>query len=603
MMEKVTLYIRKILALILAGTVFAAASRLAIFNSEFATILLAAGCFLLFAFLDFRITGEKPRFLFGLNQSDTFLNKKGGFWNLFKWIVNLFGLAYDLLTWSLWGVFLLFVLFADLLLLIKTIVYWIIHALIWLLRQLFPPFVFLFKMILHYLVNWAWWIYQAAFRNMKISVNLNFFIIALWGTVPALFIVFLFYAIGQIAGVPQLALISVVFAIIPLVWSYGEIAALRFEQRERENHTAVRAAYRNGFDAVRSVLFYLLVALVLVVTTIIMNLLGWIPNISMSLLGISLNINMAISLLLIFLTVIIFFSASILPTHILYKPEHDNNLASSLGFLRVIARRFLRYTFSSVPSALFGSLLLVIPLLVMLLAFNITEKVKDNILQVRIEKLSGNANAMESLDAYRTDIKVKRLQRYQEVPLMAPVYFEELRNGAQLRSINDEIGQAGDQLEIRRAAFEKEVASINAEIERVKTLQVEGERSGGIAMLSSERLDLEEEYFKWEAHQRECIATMKADLQEMKRVRTQMPVLYLFVGVMFALFGGLVVAVLVAYLGNLSYELYNMRENGTSTYWCQAIREIGEKSPNQPLLGFTLLAMIGGLAWLLVYLL
>jgi hypothetical protein len=64
-----------------------------------------------------------------------------------------------------------------------------------------------------------------------------------------------------------------------------------------------------------------------------------------------------------------------------------------------------------------------------------------------------------------------------------------------------------------------------------------------------------------------------------------------------------VVAVLVAYLGNLSYELYNMRENGTSTYWCQAIREIGEKSPNQPLLGFTLLAMIGGLAWLLVYLL
>jgi hypothetical protein len=122
-------------------------------------------------------------------------------------------------------------------------------------------------------------------------------------------------------------------------------------------------------------------------------------------------------------------------------------------------------------------------------------------------------------------------------------------------------------------------------------------------MLTSERLDLEEEFFNWEVHQKECIATMKADLQELKRVRTQMPILYLFVGVMFALFGGLVVAVLVAYLGNLSYELYNMREDGTSTYWCQTIREIGEKNPNQPLLGFTLLAMIGGLVWLLVFLL
>ena len=538
-MEKVTLYIRKILALILAGIVFAGASRFPFFHGQFATVLLAAGAFLLFAFLDFRMSGEKPRFLFGLNQSDTFLNKKGGFWNLFKWIVNLFGLAYDLLVWSLWGVYLLFVLFAEFLLLIKTIVYWIIHALIWLFRQIFPPFIFLFKMILHYLVNWAWWIYRVAFKNMGTSINLNFYIIALWGTVPALFIVFLFYAIGQIAGLPQLAIISAVFAIIPLVWSYGEIAALRFEQREKDNHTAVRTAYRNGFDAVRSVLFYLLVAFVLIVTAIVLNLLGWIPNLSMSLLGISLNINMAISLLLIFLTVILLFSASILPTHILYRPEHNNNLESSLGFLQVIARRFLRYTFAGIPSALFGSLLLVIPLLVMLMAFNITEKVKDTILQVRIEKLSGNSSAMGSPDACRADIQVKRLQRYQEVPFMAPVYFEELRNSAQLRSISDEIGQTGDQPGIR-----------------------------------------------------------EADLQELKRVRVQMPILYLFVGVMFALFGGLLVAVLVAYLGNLSFELYSMREDGTPTYWCQTISEIGEKNPNQPLLGFTLLAIIGGLVWL-----
>ncbi len=598
-MVKVSLYIRKILALILAGIVFLAVSGQSFINTRFAEILLAAGCFLLFTFLDFRITGEKPRFLFGLNQSDTFLNKKGGFWNLFKWIVNLFGLLYDLVVWSLWGVYLLFVLFAEFLLLIKTIVYWIIHALIWLLRQLFPPIIFLFKMFLHYLVNWTWWIYRTAFQLMKTSINLNFYIIALWGAVPALFIVFLFYAIGQIAGLPQLTVISAVFAIIPLVWSYGEIAALRFEQREKHDHTSVRAAYRNGFDAVRSVLFYLLVALTLIATAVLLNLLGWIPNISLSLLGITLNINMAISLLLIFLAVIILFAVSVLPTHILYRPEHENNLSSSLVLLKVIARRFLRYSFAGIPSALFGSLLLVIPVLVMLLAYNITETLKDNILQFRIETLTGKADSMEDVDAFRTNIQVRRLQRYQEFPLMAPVYFEELQNNKQLQSLRDKICDTGDQIDTRRAAFEKEVASVNAEIERIRSLGGE-EGSGGIAMLSAERLDLEEEHHNWESQQKDSIAILRAGLQESRRMRAQMPVFYLFFGVLIALFGGLVVAVPVAYLGNLSFDLYNMKEDGAPPYWRQTVREIGEKDPNQPLLGFTLLAIIGGLVFLAV---
>ena len=597
-MEKVSLYVKKILALILAAIVFAWASRLSIIDTQFEFILILAGAFLLFAFLDFRITGEKPRFLFGLNQSDAFLNKKGGFWNLFKWIVNLFGLAYDLVVWSLWGVYLLFILFTEFLLLIKTIVFWIIHAIIWFIRQLFPPFIFLFRMVLHYLVYWPWWIYQVAFRNMKISINKNFYIIALWGTVPALFIVFLFFAIGQLTGIPELVALSAVFAIIPLVWSYGEIAVLRFEQRERDDHTAVRTGYRSGFDAIRSVLFYLLILLVLIVSMIVLNMLGWIPNLSMTLLGITLNINMAISLLLIFLTVILFFAASILPTHILYRPEHENDLKSSLTLLQVIGRRFLRYSFAGLPASLFGTLLLVIPVLVMLLAFTITEEVKDKILQVRIEQLSGRSAGMEALDAYRADVQIKRLQKYQEVPLLAPAYFEELQNSSQLQSLRSDIGQASDQLEVRRAGFEKEVTSINAEIERIRAESVDQagvERSNGIALLTAERLDLEEEYLNWEAHQKQCIATMEVDLKEHRRVRAQMPLLYLFVGIMFALFGGLVVAVLVAYLGNVWYELYNLNEDDKPTRWCLVIREIGERDANQPLLGFTFLAILGGL--------
>ncbi len=592
-MEKVSLYVKKILALFLVFGIFWRVAITPFVTTEFEYVLLTASAFLLFAFLDFRITGEKPRFLFGLNQSDAFLNKKGGFWNLFKWIVNLFGLAYDLLVWSLWGVYLLFILFADFLLLIKTILFWIIHAVIWFIRQLFPPAIFLFKMIIHYLVYWVWWIYQVAFRNMKVSVNKNFYVIALWGTIPAMFIVFLFYAIGQLVAIPELVVVSSVFAIIPLVWSYGEISALRFEQREKDDYAAVRVAFRNGFDAVRSVLFYLVIILIIIVAEIVLNLLGWIPNLSMSLLGITLNINMALSLLLVFLTVIIFFAASILPTHILYRPEHDNDLNSSLGFLQVIGRKFPRYLFAPIPSALFGSILMVIPFVVVLLAFNITEVTKDRMLDVRIEQLAKKSKSMEALDAYRADVKIKRLEQYKAVPVMAPDWFEELRSKSKLRSLENELATAGDQLDMRRANFEKEMASINAEIEQVKAQGNGGEGATGIAMLSEERIDVEEAFLNWEAHQKQCIAVLNVDLKEMKRVRFQLPILYLFVGIFFALFGGLVVAVYVAYMGNVWFEMYNFREDDKPTYWSQTIREMGEKDPNQPLLGFTFLGIIG----------
>jgi hypothetical protein len=597
-MEKVSIYVQKLLALALSTAIFLLPFTGLIASASPLIALIPAAAFLLFAYLDYRITGEKPRFLFGLNQSDTFLNKKGGFWNLFKWIVNLLGLLYDLVVWTLWGVFLLFVLFAELLLLIKTIAYWIIHAVIWFIRQLFPPFIFIFKMFMHYIVNWIWWIYQLTVRNMKTTINKNFYFIALWGTIPALFIVFLFFAIGQVVGIPQLVVVSAVFAIVPLVWSYGEISALRFEQREKEGYGAVRASFRNGFEAVRAVLFYLLIALVLIIAEIVLNLLGWIPNLSMSLLGITLNINMALSLLLVFTAVIIGFAGSILPTHILYRPEHVNDLNSSLNFLQVIGRKFLRYSFAGIPASFFGSLLLAIPVAVMLITFNITENVKDGVLDVRIQQLKEKSADMESLDMYRTDVQIRRLEMYKEIPQTTPVLFGNLRDASKRNRLANELTEARQVLATRRANFEKELTAVNAEIDAARAAGAQN--NGMLNELSSRRLDLEEEFLNWEAQQKSCIATTAVDLQEEKRIRGQLPVLYLFIGILFAVFGGIVLAVYTAYLGNVWFELYDLREDGKPSYWVETLNDIRTKYPNHPLLGFTFLAGIGVLVWVLV---
>lgn len=595
-MEKVTLFVKEVLALLFSFSIIPLAVILWEPNTA---LLLLAGlplAFLLFSVLNYKITGEKPKYLFGITQSDAHLTKKGGFWNLFKWIVNVLGFLYDLLVWIFWGVFLLFMLIVDIILFIKFVVYWIIHALIWFIRQLFPPFIFIFKMFMHYIINWFWWIYQVTFRNMKISVNKNFYFIALWGTIPALFIVFLFFAISQLVGIPELVAVSGIFALIPLVWSYGEIAALRYEDRSKEDYIKVKYAFRNGWDAVKSALFYLIIFLGLLILEIILNLMGWIPNLSMSFLGITLNLNMAISFMLVFLAVIVTFVDSILPTHILYHPEHENNLKSSLGLLKVIAQKFLRYIVAQVPMTFWAAVLLVIPIVVMALTFTLTENIKDNVLDAKIENLEVKSGTMDALDAHRTQLKIDRLKMYKEMPEKAPAHFGEISTShSNVKEIKQDVVEAEELLISRAGKFEKDLAEINTAIELAKA---DTDNPDQLSILSSDRLTLEEDYMSWEKQQKECIGFLQVDLKEQKGVRAQMPILYFFIGILFAVFGGIVLAVFFSYVGNVVFELYNMREDGKATYWCQTVTELKEKDGNQPLLGFTFLAIIAVLLWI-----
>ncbi len=591
-MEKVALYVKKILALILSSAVFLGLVQLLGYETVFMQIMIPAVSFLLFAYLDFSITGEKPRYLFGLNQSDTFLNKKGGFWNLFKWIVTLFGFLYDLVIWSVWGVFLLFQLFVDLLLLIKTIVFWIIHAVIWFIRQLFPPFIFLFKMFMQYLVNWVWWIYQLSVRNMKTSINKNYYFISLWGIIPALFIVFLFYAISQLVGIPQLVLISYVFAIIPLVWSFGEISALRHSGKENESYSTVSYSFSNGFEAVKSVLFYLIIIVILLAAEIALNLLGWIPNLSLSIIGITLNLNMAMSFLLVFLAILFAYADCMMPTHLLYHPEHRNDLNSTLLFLQTIGKKFLRYSFSWIPASFFGSILLVIPIVVLILTYGITDQIKDKVLDVRIDRLELKAPYIDPMEGHTAEIRADRMKMYRELPLLAPQYFSDLRSRSKLDAIEEDIKQTQERITTRKVNYDSQMTELGAQLDALRANA--SATADQINTVSTRRLDLESNYLDWEREQNQHITFKRADLKEEQRIRTQMPILYFFAGILFAVFGGIVLSVGVSYFANIYYELYNFREDGKPTYWKQVLDEIRAKDSNQPLLGFTFLVIILG---------
>ena len=596
-MEKVTLYVKRILALLFS---FSLTAFLVMAFGQNEALLLLPGLpvsFLLFSVLNFKITGDKPMYLYGITQSDAHLTKKGGFWNLFKWIVNVLGFIYDLLLWIFWGAFLLFMLIVDLIMLIKFVVYWIIHAIIWFIRQLFPPFIFIFRIFIHYIINWFWWIYQLAFRNMRISVNKNFYIIALWGAIPALFIVFLFFAVSQLVDTPLLVAIGAIFAIVPLVWSFGEIAALRYEEREKDDYNTVKSRFRNGWDSVRSVLFYLLAAVILIIAERLLNLVGWIPNLSLSFIGIALNLNMLFSLILVFLAVIISFGGLMLPSHILYRPEHENDLKSSLGFLKVIGQKFLRYLFVHLPVSVFGGLLLIIPVFVIVLTYSLTQNIKNSVMDTKIIDLQEKVISMDPVDAHRTAIKIDRLEMYKNLPLSAPDYFGDLNeSGDNIKAFEKGLDNSQSMLLDKRSQHsswmdEMDAALVVAKADTINTAQ--------FSELTAERQRMQEEYDEWAADNQVLTETLQLDLKEQRNLRIQMPILYFFVGILLAVFGGLILAVFIAYIGNVAFELYDMREDGKPTYWRATINDLKAKNGNQPLLGFTFLAIIAALVWLL----
>ena len=118
-MGEVYMYIKKLLALLV--TVFAGFYLHRFLEYYFLVPLLL----LTFSILVFQITGKKPPHLFDFKRIDHYY-EKGGLRDLLKLFITAFGVAYDIIIWTFWGVFLLFEVFTDFLRLLKIISFWII---------------------------------------------------------------------------------------------------------------------------------------------------------------------------------------------------------------------------------------------------------------------------------------------------------------------------------------------------------------------------------------------------------------------------------------------------------------------------------------------
>jgi len=584
-MDKTSLYIQKVIVLFLISTI-------GVFLYPFIKIyFLLPALFFTLAFLVSAITGLKPDFLFGIAKADDFLNKKAGFWVLFKWILVLFGLIYDFIAWTIFGVYVLFTIILDLILLIKTVLFWIFHAILWLFKQFVPPLVFIFKMKIHYIFRWIWWIYKLSFSNIGISINRNFYFISLTGTVLMLFVMLLFYGAGLLIGISEIFVVGAVFAVLPLVWSYGEISSLRFQQTESDSYQHIRSRFGSGFDAVKAVLSYFVVFLILALTEVFFNILGWIPQVGFSFMGLALNINTLASLILIFLFVILLFAKLIMPPHVVYHKDFNADINGSLVFLGVIGKRFLRYIVSFVPTGFFGALIMVIPAFIVFLSILLTLNIKNSILDTRISILNQRHGVLEGIPRYQTEKEIKRLAYYKDFPKNVIADFGGLKFlSKDVQNLKKNILQREKEMASLRIEFTSVIDSLDKKRESLKSLPMADSSSKiqltQIEILRHTRLDT---FSKWEQDGEYSISKMKVDLSDKQGLTAQLPVVFLLTIIWLSFFMGLVVAFLVSYLGNVYFELYNFKEDNKPTYFNQVLSEINAKDRNQPLLGFTLI--------------
>ena len=607
-MEKAYQYIKRILAFLLCSGLF-------VFSVEFISYLISLPLLVLaFSLIHSRITGEKPPHLFAYNRTEAYF-KKGGLRDLLRIMVTLFGFVSDTIIWTVWGVYQVFMLMIDILFLVKTVLYWIVHGILWFLRQYVPFFVFLYRIGIHYLIRWPWWLYQISWYNIRYAYNRNIYRVALNGTLQACFIIFLFYFLDMVLeNVQGLVFIGMLIALLPLAWSLGEIAVIRAGKKETESYRSVRDNFSNGIETVRSILFYITLFVVLLLAQLALDLTGWIPGNGILVAGFIFDLNTFISLILLMVCILIVLGVLCIPSYRLYTRFSETRLNHILLLLKTLGKKFLQYIMVLFPSVFFTLVSLVLPLLILIILYILSFTIKNEVVQIKIDKLKiEQASASNSVKAYEIGEHIRQLIMLQRFPVdivhqpagnatqvpgnIVQEMYDRNKLATLIMLTKENIDDARADLLGKSADFEANIKNLNDEIETKKNAPGNGDV---LDALYRQEQQAELQYKQYRSSGQLEISKSEIHLNYLRLRYRHIPVLFLAAGLWLVIFGGMVAAFGVAYLGNVLQQLYIFRNDEMPTEWTNIVRNIRAEDHKQPLLGGTLTLLTIVLAFYLV---
>ncbi len=558
------------------------------FSIQYISLFISIPILLLtFSILHSRITNEKPPHLFAFYRTDNFF-KKGGLRDLIRIFVTLFGFLYDTVIWTVWGIYLVFMLFVDLLDLLKTIVYWIIHAILWILRQYIPFIIFLYKIFIHYIIRWCWWLYQLAYYNIRYAFNKNCYRVALWGTLQATIIIFLFYFMEiMIIDIRGITFIGVIIALLPLTWSFGEIATIRVQKLENESFRSVKLKYQNGIESVRSILYYITLFVVLILAQFGLDLLGWIPESGVVIAGFFFNINSFISLLLLFIFILNILGVIIIPSYRIYTPFSELKISNTVDLLKTIGRKFLQYLFITPPKAFFSIIISIIPLLVIVLASYLTYNLKNGVTDIKINRLqTERATTNDKIKAYSLGKEIEHLEDLKQFPLYLSqeITHREILN-TELILAREDLKSEQEEFLKTSEDYQERINQLQSDINELNSLN---RPESQIEVLNRQKDQLQERFRGYQSTMQVELGKLETDIKYLDLRIKQLPWLFLFGGLWVAIFGGMVLAFIIAYLGNVYHQVYIFRNDDEKSEWMKIVTQIRAKDNKQPLLGGSL---------------
>lgn len=596
-MSETNKYIQKLLALLTCTSIF-------LFASLYVPFFYVAPVMLLtFGLVVSRVMGQKPKELFHSERQRKFFEKGG--WRDLLWVIfTILGFVHDLGVWLLWSASQVFLMFVDLVSFIKQILFWIVSGILWLLKKYVPMWRLLFWFFIHYLIRWPWWIYRNAYGNFKFGYQPNFLRIALPSAFITLFTIHVFYFLSIVLEKDFLFYIGWFVAVLPVSWVFGEISSIRSKGLESAPWAQVRHNMQNGLESVRGVLFFIIFFMVLLILQCFLNLLGFLPDKGLIVLGFVFNLNFLISIVLFLLAFIVLFGAFVIPTFRIYNRFCETSFKDVAKLLKFTIRKMLQYLLSLIPTSFFSLFVSFIPVAILFFAFLLSYQVKERIVDAKIQNLSAqNPGYQNELEAQALQFHISDLEELKDFPLgKAQEYLH-------LNQLYGEIDLLKQMLDEEQALVQLQGDSISTLITQLE-MQVEAEKNGYV--INNTRLDhlvktLHKERQKLSSFTQETerqLALEKAMIDHRQKRSRQLPAMFYLTGFFAVVLFSLAFCFVLAYQGNVFYEVYHLRNHVTPSYWVQKVNEEKSRNINQPLLSITvnILTIILVLALVLEYL-
>jgi hypothetical protein len=299
------------------------------------------------------------------------------------------------------------------------------------------------------------------------------------------------------------------------------------------------------------------------------------------------------------LCILILFGVLIIPSYRLYNPFSEFSFSHSAKLLNEIFKKFLQYFLVAIPVKVFTVITMLIPLAIILVVYWVSFNIKNSVAEVKINKLKlEQTRSNNPVDAYETGKQIERFRCLQQFPEGLLQEMEDRKNLTTKISFSKEDTESAEAgILLKKEENERKQQDLQNQIDSIKKSNLS---DINIKTLLKVKDRLQIELIEYRSAQELSLAKLKIDIKYFELKRDQSPYLFFLGGLWIVIFGSIVAAFGISYIGNVFHQVYIFRNNDKKAEWKNIVERIKEKDHKQPLLGGTLFAITLVLLYILL---